>query len=105
MNVGSKNKSRKGSQATLLAQEKEECDKCDRKVEEDEKAVLCDICNVWFHQACGGIVDELYETITKFGHGGTKELPWQCNICRPYDTQMMAEIVQVKQKQEKVEKK
>ena len=98
-------KTRKGSQTSLIVEEKEECGKCEKKVENEEKAVLCDICKVWFHQTCGNIDEGLYQAITKFGYSGTKELPWQCKTCKRYAAQMITEMIQLKQKQDKLEKK
>lgn len=93
------------SQLGEVVEEDEECGKCGKKVGQDEKAVLCDICKIWYHQACGGIHEDLYRAIEQFGYKGTGEIPWQCRVCKKYASQMIAEMVQIKQKQEKQEKK
>ena len=51
-----------------------------KRVAESDKAVLCDICKTWFHQGCGGITEDLYKAIERFGQCGTKEIPWHCKI-------------------------
>lgn len=87
------------------SEEDEECGICRKKVMEMEKAVVCDVCTTWYHLGCGGVGNELYKAIEKFGYRGTKELPWQCKICRKFAVGLQQEILKMSQRQEKMEKK
>ena len=94
-------KTRKGSMAKI----NEDCGKCDVIVEDTDEAVVCDICQSWFHRECGQISKELFDAIDKFGAKGSKEIPWQCKICRKVATGLIAEMNLLKQKHDKLEKK
>ena len=83
----------------------EDCGACRKKVIKTEKVVLCDVCITWYHLECGGISNDLYKAIEKFGFRGTKEIPWQCRICRKYAVGLQQEILKMSQRQEKMEKK
>lgn len=87
---------------------KEMCGKCDKVLKESEngnpRAVVCDICKTKYHQKCGGLTDELYKLVLKFGKQGTGEIPWHCKICKKYASSMMSEMVDLKRRQDKLEK-
>ena len=87
------------------------CGKCDQDIvssSESEdghlQAVMCDVCKTYYHQKCGGLSDDLFDIVTRYGMQGTQEIPWHCSICRKYAKGMMDEMVNLKRRQDKLEK-
>ena len=98
---------------TPLAEPEEEyfptmCGKCDQDIMETSEgcvqAVICDVCKTFYHQQCGGLSDELFDIVTRFGVQGTQEIPWHCNICRKYAKGMIDDMINLKRRQDKLEK-
>lgn len=54
----------------------EKCGQCSKIVTDKDKAVLCEICESWFHTTCEGVKDDLYEVMSSF-----KVLHWFCKRC------------------------
>lgn len=81
------------------------CRRCEDRISASDKAVLCDICKLWFHKDCEGLNEELYAALNKFGHKGSQDIPWQCKICKRYASGLIVEITKMKQKQDKMEAK
>lgn len=81
------------------------CGRCEDRISASDKAVLCDICKLWFHKDCEGLNEELYAALNKFGHKGSQDIPWQCKICKRYASGLIVEITKMKQKQDKMEAK
>ncbi|PIK40266.1 hypothetical protein BSL78_22886 [Apostichopus japonicus] len=81
------------------------CGRCEDRMSASDKAVLCDICKLWFHKDCEGLNEELYAALNKFGHKGSQDIPWQCKICKRYASGLILEITKMKQKQDKMEVK
>ncbi len=94
------------------------CGKCDEEIDEfydaemtDDNsqqstllAVACDICKTYYHRKCGGLSDELFEILMKYGMHGTHEIPWHCKICRKYASSFVGEMVDMRKRQDKLEK-
>lgn len=58
------------SKRLLSKQAKLKCPICQCTVEDNDRAVCCDKCDVWYHENCIGISIDLLENI-----------PWYCNKC------------------------
>ena len=43
-------------------------------------AVMCCVCDTWWHPACAQLTPEMFELITKWTEAG-KESPWKCQSC------------------------
>ena len=54
---------------------KDECKICDRKVEDNQKGIKCDICEQWCHIKCVDVDEKAYKFLCK------EELQWVCKVC------------------------
>ncbi len=41
------------------------CGRCTKLVRNDDKALLCDICETWYHVKCERIPDEVYKFMSE----------------------------------------
>ena len=51
------------------------CEICNKTVKSNQKAVQCDLCDLWVHIDCNGLLEEEYENL-KYDHD-----LWYCLIC------------------------
>lgn len=85
------------------------CGKCDKEIEDfqpgigSQVAVMCDICRTYYHQKCGGLSDELFNIVNKYGIHGTREIPWHCKVCKKYAYQLVGEMVDLRRRQDVIE--
>lgn len=85
------------------------CGKCDLEIEDFQEgygspsAVTCDICKTYYHQKCGGLSDELFQIVNKYGIQGTREIPWHCQVCKKYANQLVGEMVDLRRRQDVLE--
>ena len=54
---------------------KHPCKICINEVNDNDPAVLCDLCEKWVHTACIGIEETQYENLKR------SPLPWYCPYC------------------------
>lgn len=54
------------------------CGFCEKPCKSNQKAVVCDECNQWFHAKCMGISDESYHQL---GNSSTSWFCTNCNSC------------------------
>ncbi len=67
-------------------------------------AVICDICKTYYHKKCSGLSDELFKLVKKFGTQGSHEIPWHCKVCKKYANSLMGEMVDLRRRQDNLEK-
>lgn len=64
--------------------DKDDCGTCSLVVAERDKALQCDLCELWFHASCEKIDSATYELIKKDSKKGRPAIHWycskQCNI-------------------------
>ena len=54
------------------------CGGCSKKVKDDQKGILCDVCDTWYHIECGHLSDTSYKL---YGEENG-EAVWVCRGCR-----------------------
>lgn len=52
------------------------CGSCSRPVKSNQKAVLCDSCNLWVHNTCSGLSDQMYHIFQN-----SSNCVWICPNC------------------------
>lgn len=72
------NKDKKAEISTDMG--KDDCGKCELTVSNGEKAVACDVCEVWFHIQCEDIPEEVYDFMMQ--EDRTDQLSWCCSCCK-----------------------
>ena len=55
----------------------DKCGKCKKSVSDTDSAAECDICKCWFHLACGGLSEKVYNLMCKAGN-----IDWYCQTCK-----------------------
>ncbi len=56
------------------------CGTCHKPVRKNQKGILCDLCNIWYHAKCINMPDREYFRL------GNCDEPWECNNCLlPFD--------------------
>ena len=53
------------------------CSVCGKPVKNNEKAVYCDLCNLWSHCKCNGVTDLHYEALKI----EPDYVTWACKTC------------------------
>ena len=85
------------------------CGKCDQDITDVSKAgyvqaAICDVYTTFYHQKCGGLPDELFDIVTRFGMQGTQDIPWHCSICKKYTKGKIDDRINLKRRQDNREK-
>lgn len=77
------------------------CGKCEKKVSNDDDAICCDICEIWFHRACENMPIEVYKYIQNVGN----QILWNCQHCKHGCVKIYNTMKTIISKQEKLEEK
>ena len=56
---------------------KNPCGICHKSVNDNQKAILCDMCDLWIHMKCNGTTVKEYEMYCK----EDDNIPWMCILC------------------------
>jgi PHD-finger len=67
-----------GSSTTPLTSNREECGHCGSIVAERDKALLCEICGLWYHIKCQKVSEETYKLLKRESN---TNLHWYCSGC------------------------
>ena len=60
-------------------EETTKCGRCDKEVAENkDKALQCELCDLWFHISCQAVCDSLYEVIRDERLKATPLVSWYC---------------------------
>ena len=75
--------------------------KCKTKVGDDDKALQCARCSVWFHITCQNVSAKRYEKIKELNELEDKEEPpdgveWRCDRCRVISSELEPLMIQMK---------
>ena len=67
---------------TQNEEEKNICGKCAKSVGQKAKALMCDLCKIWFHtnKRCGAIYEQSYETLVEI-EDDDNFINWYCEKC------------------------
>lgn len=76
------------------------CPDCQQTVKEEQNAVECEVCQLWFHQGCQNITDILYSVLTSDESG---QISWYCNFCKRGAKSIMSLIKNLSVKQTTLE--
>ena len=47
--------------ATMSAKAKDECPQCKKRVQNNDMALMCEICEDWYHVKCQGLSEDEYK--------------------------------------------
>jgi PHD-finger len=70
---------------------------------EEDKWIMCELCNQWSHTTCVNLEDSEYELLRK-SKRGTKQLHWFCQDCNMQAVEILKNINEIKCKTDKMEK-
>ena len=60
----------------VKVKENETCTECNQNVTNKDKAMLCDICEIWHHCKCANMTDLIYNF-----YKNNEKMSWVCNTC------------------------
>ena len=58
----------------------DKCNSCHKNIKRNQRAILCDKCNLWIHQQCSDMSGKSYKQNKE-----KKCFNWSCNKCRDED--------------------
>ena len=76
-----------------------ECGSCKGSVNDDEDAILCEICNIWHHIECEGVSRKVYKFLTQEG----SSVHWYCKKCNVTFTKVLGAISKLESRQDMTE--
>ena len=59
---------------------KDFCQECSKRVDDNDKALCCEACSIWFHIQCIKVPECVYDYMQSSGDDGG--FTWQCKDCR-----------------------
>jgi hypothetical protein len=77
------------------------CNHCNKKVKEKEKALQCEICEMWYHIECRGVSVAMYKLL--IGEG--KNIHWFCDNCNGAVAKIYKVVCTVQNRQDVIEDK
>ena len=78
-------------------QELQKCGECKNNVTNTEKAVQCELCELWFHCKCEEIQEDTYELLKQ------DKIHFFCGKCEKAAGQLLKSVVKLKERQDKLE--
>lgn len=78
--------------------DKDKCGTCGGSVGEKEKAIMCEVCEVWYHCKCEKVPDDTYKVLLK-----DEGVHWYCRSCDKGVAKILSAIGSVKLRQDKLE--
>ena len=76
------------------------CPDCQLVVDDQSKAIECEVCDRWYHTSCQNMSDALYEVLIC---EETTNVSWFCKCCNQGAKSMMTKIYKLNERQERVE--
>lgn len=76
----------------------ENCGTCEIRVGEKDKAIMCEICELWFHCKCEKVPDDTYKVLRK-----DEGVHWYCRGCDKGVAKILTAISNIGRRQDKVE--
>ena len=76
------------------------CPDCKLVVDDQSKAVECEVCDRWYHTSCQNISNALYEVLIC---EETTNISWYCKGCNQGAKRIMTKICKLNERQERVE--
>jgi len=73
--------------------------KCDVLVHDGDKALFCEICNLWYHIKCPNITAAIYGVLQK-----SPGVHWYCEGCDKGVSKLLQTLAQMHQRLDKLEK-
>jgi len=85
-----------------MSEESQMCPDCESICGENDEAVLCELCNTWFHKKCQKITKALY-TIINSKEGSN--ISWYCNHCKRGAKSLLEMMQQLNMNHNKLERR
>lgn len=78
------------------ASKNEACGSCKKTVRDNQKSMLCGLCDRWFHASCQGISDDVYDVIRRDSNTKMPQIHWYCNSsCNILATSVIGNIAKL----------
>ena len=81
-----------------MAEAKDQCGSCKQKVNSKEKAVECEICQLWYHTRCEKISDGTYKILQE-----NNSIHWYCERCNKGIAKVLSALANILKRRDKVE--
>ena len=78
----------------------DKCGACDSVVANNDRALKCDFCGLWFHITCQSINKKTYDCLKT----GISSIHWYCRSCNVTIGGVMDSLVNIKRTQDKMQK-
>lgn len=78
----------------------DKCGSCSNTVGDKEKAIHCEICELWYHSKCEGVTDDTYRILQK-----DQGVHWYCRACDKGVAKILTTLSTVSKKQDLLEDK
>ena len=91
-----------------FSDQKDDCGKCDKRVQDHNQGLQCDWCDIWYHAKCQGVDAALYKKVMDvsgaMSAAGTSNL-WLCRACTITYKKHRTETAELKKNVQELEKK
>lgn len=80
----------------------EVCPKCDKVVKNRDMALLCDLCEFWYHISCEEVTKEAYRFLMR---KDVSAIHWYCKRCDITARKILSHVTRLEKRQDDVERK
>lgn len=80
--------------------ERENCGACRRKVKGNDRALQCNLCDLWHHIACERVNEDIYKILMK---NDETTLHWYCGKCNVVAVKLLTSITSLTRRQDDLE--
>ena len=88
-----------GSRPGSITQDTAVCGTCNKQVGENENALECDVCDVWFHVKCQKVSIKLYEALRE---DDDDNIAWYCNNCKYGAKKLRLQVIAIQKDHETI---
>lgn len=78
------------------------CPLCETEVGDDDKGLVCNLCDMWHHAKCEKMSDEVYKFLSD---NEVSSVHWYCNKCNTVFSKMVKQITTISRRQDIMEKR
>jgi len=80
-----------------------DCGVCDKEVKSHDQGLVCDQCDIWYHDKCGNISQALYLCLIQECKDGKRSgIHWYCADCNRVAKNILTKLGGLKEKQDKL---
>ncbi|KAJ8045458.1 hypothetical protein HOLleu_08472 [Holothuria leucospilota] len=82
---------------------REKCGECSKVVKSEEKAIQCELCEIWFHSSCQYVDDDQYHALEADSRKNTPILHWFCIYCNKSAVKLMSGLVKLQRQMDDIQ--